>query len=67
MLLYRIKHFSLSYDTLQPAWYNILMETKKVCGRLGMKCSCVASLGSHGRYKFPVCVYISVSYHMVDL
>ena len=28
LLFYRVKHFSLSYDTLQPSSHNILMETK---------------------------------------
>ena len=30
LLLYIINHFSLLYDTLQPALHNILMETKEV-------------------------------------
>ena len=28
LLLYNIKHLSLSYDTFQPALHNILMESK---------------------------------------
>ena len=27
VLLYKINHLSLSYDTLYPAWHNILVDT----------------------------------------
>ena len=57
MLLYMIKHFSLLYDTFQPESHNILMDTKDVWARPGMTCACVDAFGSHGRSKFPVCVY----------
>ena len=60
ILLYNIKNFSSSYDTLQPAWHKILMKTKELWSRLGKTCAYVAALGSHGRSKFPVCVYFSV-------
>ena len=60
MLLYRIKYFYLWYDTLQPALHNILMETKDVWDSLGTTCACVAALGSHGIYRFPMCVHFSV-------
>ena len=50
----------LLYDTLQPELHKILMETKEVWDRPGRTCACVDALGSHGRYKFPVCVYCSV-------
>ena len=56
LLLYRIKHFSLSYDTLQPASHKILMETKEIWARPGTPCACVASLVSHGRSTFHVFV-----------
>ena len=60
LLLYSIKHLSLSYDDLQPALYNILMDTKEMWASPFTMCVYVAALGSHGRYKFPVCVYFSV-------
>ena len=60
MLLYRIQHFSLSYDNLQPMSYNVLTNTKEVWARPGMTCACGAALGSHGRSKLPVCVECSV-------
>ena len=60
LLLYRIKHFSLSYDTLQPALHNIFMETKEVWDSPGMTCARVDALGGDGKYKFPMCVYCSV-------
>ena len=60
MLLYRIKHFSLSCDTLQQASHKILMDTKGFWDRLDTTCACVDDLGSHGRYKFSVCIYCSV-------
>ena len=56
LLLYRIKHLSLSYDTLEPASHNILMDTKEVWYRPGNMCAFVDDLGSDGRSKFPVCV-----------
>ena len=60
LLLYRINNFYLSYDTLQPASHNILMETKEVWDRMGTMCAYMDALGRHGRYKFTVCVYCSV-------
>ena len=60
LLLYRINHFYLSYDTLQPALNNILMEIKEVWDRPGMTCARVVSLESHGRSKYPVYVDCSV-------
>ena len=60
MLLYRIKHLSLSYDKLQPASHNILMDIKEVWDMPGTTCACVSDLGSHGISKFPVCVDCSV-------
>ena len=60
LLLYKIKNFSLLYDTLKPALHNILMETKEVWARTGMTCAHVDDLGSHGRSKLPVCVECSV-------
>ena len=60
LLLYRSKNLYLSYDTLQPASHNILMDTKGVPDNLGTTCACVAALGSHGRSKLPVCVDWSV-------
>ena len=59
LLLYRIKHLYLSYDTLQPASHNILMETKYVWDRPGTMCTLVDALGGHGISKFTVCVYCS--------
>ena len=55
MVLYRIKHLSLSYDYLQPESHNILMDTKEVWYSTCTTCACVASLGSCGRSKF-LCV-----------
>ena len=60
LLLYVIKKFSLSYDTLQQVSHKILMETKEVWARTGMTCAHVDDLGSHGRSKLPVCVECSV-------
>ena len=39
LLLYRIKNVSLSYDNLQPASHNILMDTKEVWDRPGTMCA----------------------------
>ena len=36
------------------------MDTKEVWDRTGTTCAFVAYLGSHGRSKFPLCVYCSV-------
>ena len=60
LLLYRIHHFPLSCDTLQPASHNILMEPKYVWYSRGATCDCVDALGVHGRSNFPVCLYFSV-------
>ena len=60
VLLYNINHFSLLFYNLQPALHNILMDIKGVWDRLGTTCARVDTLGSHGRYKFPVCVDYSV-------
>ena len=51
---------SLSYDTLQPALHNILMDTKDVWARPVTTFACVDALGSNGKTKFPVCVDCSV-------
>ena len=59
LLLYRIKHFYLLYDTLHPASHNFLMDNKEVWARPGMMCACVAALGGHGRSNFSVCIYCS--------
>ena len=56
LLLYKIKNFSLSYDTFQPALHSIFMETKEVWDRTVTMCDRVAELGSHGRSNLPVCV-----------
>ena len=60
MLLDRIKYFSLSYNTLHLTLHNILMETKEVWSRTGTTCTHMATLGSHGISKFPMCVDCSV-------
>ena len=60
LLLSNIKHFYLSYDTLQPVSHDILMDTKEVWAKPGTTCARVSALGSHGRYKLPVCVDCSV-------
>ena len=60
LLLYRIKHLSLSYDTLQTVLHNILMDNKEVWNMPGTTCACEANLSSHGRYKFTVCLDCSV-------
>ena len=60
ILLYRIKHLFLLYDNFHPESHNILMETKEVWFKLGTTCTCVAALGSHSKYKVPVCVDCSV-------
>ena len=60
MLLYRIKHLSLSYDIFQPASHYILMDTKDVWDMPGTTCACVDALGRHGRSNFPVSVDCSV-------
>ena len=60
MLLYRIKHFYFLYDTFQPALHKILVDTKEVWSRMNTAYARMADLGSHGRYKLPVCVYSSV-------
>ena len=67
LLLYRINPLSLSYYNLQLELHNILMDTKEVLDRPGATCACVAVLGSHERSKFPVCVYIAVYFHLVDV
>ena len=56
MLLYRIRHLSLLYDTFQPALHNILMDNKEVWDRPGMTCACMDALGIHGRSRLTVCV-----------
>ena len=60
VLLYKIKNLSLSYDTLQPASHNILMETKEVWDRQGTTSDRVDALGSHWTSNSPVCIDCSV-------
>ena len=60
LLLYRIKHLSLSYDNLQPSSHNIFMDTKEVWDRPDTTCACVAAMWGHVRYNSLLCVDYSV-------
>ena len=60
LLLYKIKNFSLLYDTLKPALHNILMETKEVWASTGISCARMNALEIHERSKLPVFVDCSV-------
>ena len=60
LLLYKIKIFSLLYDTLQLSSHNILMENKEVWDRPGMTCVRIYAFGRHGRSNFPMSVDCSV-------
>ena len=60
LLLYKVKNVSLLYDISQQVSHKILMDTKEVWHRIGTGCTCVFTLGRHGRSRFSVCVDCSV-------